>query len=67
MAILKTKRDTNRRVEKLKKTLISAKSVTPLNLLIDSDLHRRFKVKTINQFTSMTDVILDAIKQYLKN
>lgn len=65
MSLLKTKNTTTDKVEKLKKDLINPKSMTPLNLLIDSDLHTQFKIKTISDRTSMTDIIVQAIKQYL--
>lgn len=46
MSILKTKTVSNDRTEKLKKDLINPKSVTPLNLLIDTELHTQFKIRT---------------------
>ena len=65
MSILKTKTVSNDRTEKLKKDLINPKSLTPLNLLIDSELHKAFKIKTITENTSMTDIIVEAIRRYL--
>lgn len=65
MSILKTKTVSNDRTEKLKKDLINPKSVTPLNLLIDTELHTQFKIRTTIERTSMTDVIVEAIKDYL--
>ena len=65
MSILKTKTVSNDRTEKLKKDLINPKSLTPLNLLIDSELHKAFKIKTITESTSMTDIIVEAIRRYL--
>ena len=65
MSILKTKNVTNDKTERLKKDLINPKNMTPLNLLIDSDLHREFKIKVIRGNTSMTDIIIEAIKNYI--
>lgn len=65
MSILKTKNIANDKTEKLKRDLINPKSVTPLNLLIDTELHTQFKIKTITERTSMTDVLVEAIRNYI--
>lgn len=65
MSILKTKNGTTAKTEKLKRDLVNPKSMTPLNLLIDSELHKNFKIKTITENTSMTDIIVEAIKKYI--
>lgn len=66
MTILRAKKTTSNKTERLKKSLINPKNVTPFNLLIDADLHKRFKIKTISEGTSMTDVITEAIENYLE-
>jgi hypothetical protein len=65
MAILKTKKHSSNKIDRMKKGLINPKNVTPLNLLIDSKLHTQFKIKTINNGTSMTEVLVEAIREYL--
>ena len=65
MSVLKTKNVTTNKTEKLKKELVNPKNLTPLNLLIDSELHTQFKIKTITDRTSMTDVIIEAIRKYV--
>jgi hypothetical protein len=65
MGILTTKTGTSDKTERMKRDLINPKSLTPLNLLIDSKLHKDFKVKTATDGIKMTDVIVEAIKKYL--
>jgi len=62
MNILKTKKESSERVERIKKSLLG---VMPLNLLIDTELHKSFKAKTATQGVKMTDVIVAAIQKYL--
>jgi hypothetical protein len=38
-----------------------------LNILIDEDLHREFKVAVIRKGTTMTAVLVEYIQEYLKN
>ncbi len=38
-----------------------------LNILIDEDLHRDFKVTAIRNGTTMTAVLIEYIKEYIKN
>ena len=66
MSILKVKSGTNAKTEKLKNNIINPKNLTPLNLLIDRKLHKQFKIKTCIENTSMTDILVEAIKNYLK-
>lgn len=65
MSILKTKHGYSPRVDRAKRELLNPKNVTPVNLLIDSDLHKEFKIATTTEGVSMTDVIVEAIKTYL--
>lgn len=36
------------------------------NLKMDEELRDKFKIKTIQNKTTMTDVVISAIKEYLK-
>lgn len=65
MSILKTKHGYSPRVDRAKRELMNPKNVTPLNLMIDSDLHRQFKIATTKQGISMTDVIVESIRAYI--
>jgi len=38
---------------------------TNLNMRIKSDLHRQFKIRTLTEDVSMTDVVVEMIKDYL--
>ena len=38
-----------------------------LNILIDEDLHREFKVAAIRKGTTMTAVLVEYITEYVKN
>jgi hypothetical protein len=66
MSLLKTKKNTDTRISNMKKNLTNPKTVTPLNMMIDSDLHRAFKVKTTTTGVSMTDIISEFIQGYVK-
>lgn len=65
MSILKTKHGYSPRVDRAKRELMNPKNVTPLNLLIDTELHREFKIATTQEGISMTDVIVEAIRAYV--
>lgn len=66
MSILKAKNASNPRVNNVKKTLSNSKTLVPLNVMMDSELHKKFKIKTINADITMTDFVLEAIKEYVK-
>lgn len=38
-----------------------------LNINIEPKLREKFKIKTIKDNTTMTDVVIDAIKEYVNN
>lgn len=62
MAILKTKKDSGR-TQGLRKKL---REQRPINLLIDAELFKRFKVKAATDGKTMTEVLVDAITDYLR-
>lgn len=66
MSILKARNSRNDKIEKLKKELVQPEDTTPLNLLIDSNLHLQFKIKTVQNKVSMTEVVSFYIREYLK-
>ena len=65
MAILKTKTGSDPKLEKMKKDLINPKSYTALNLMIDSQLHKDFKMAATQDGISMTDVLVLAIQDFI--
>lgn len=62
MAIIKPKKTTAPIVE----NAFAKKNSKPINLVIDATLHEQFKIKTVTEGTSMTDVIVFYIREYLK-
>lgn len=62
MTILKTKKTADARIEKIVHSLQSTK---PLNLAIDGKLLKEFKIATIRDGTTMTDVLTRAMREYL--
>ena len=66
MSLLKAKKYTDSRITNMKKNLTNPKTVTPLNILIDTDLHRAFKIKTTSAGVSMTDMMIEFIQGYVK-
>lgn len=67
MSILSTKNGSNRKLERMKKELTNPKSWVALNLLVDSELHKAFKIKTATENRSMTEVIVAAIEIYISD
>ncbi len=66
MAILKTKKDKNARVEKMKSQIRNNKiSFFPLCLRIESGLMKRFKMKAAADERTMTDIITDMMRDYV--
>lgn len=63
MSVLKTKKDTSR-IVRLQKQL--TKTQRAVNLMIDSELLKRFKVKTAMKGETMTEILTGAIIEYLK-
>lgn len=37
-----------------------------MNIRIDNELRKKFKMKTINENTTMSEVLINYIKEYLK-
>lgn len=66
MSLLKAKSTASNKIHKMKQDLANPKNMTPLNLIIDSALHKAFKIKTISNGVSMTDVIVEAMEAYIK-
>lgn len=62
MSVLKAKKDS-----KIKSNVFDDKPTTGLNLIINSELHSKFKIKTLQNKTSMTKAIVDFIRAYIKN
>lgn len=65
MSILKAKKVNNTRLKDLKKSINAGNTIT-LNVLINSELHKKFKVQATLNGETMTDVVLKAIEGYLK-
>lgn len=65
MAILKTKKSTNKRIEKMKESL-SGRGTRSLTLMIDHELLTSFKVAVVRKGMTMTEVLSKAMKDYLK-
>lgn len=51
-----------KRIEKL----LKKKEQKAVNLMIDATLLKRFKLKTVTENTTMTEIIIDSIEAYLK-
>jgi hypothetical protein len=67
MAILKAKKSTNhRRVEKMQHQLTHPQSKRLMNALIDADLLKKFKIKTARESVTMTEVLSDFIRGYIR-
>ena len=67
MSILKIKDKSHKnKTEKLKQSVINPRSTKTFNMLINSDLHRDFKVKCAINQTTMNEVINNFITLYLK-
>jgi hypothetical protein len=69
MTTLKTKQTSKRdaRLEKMRERIANQKSNRALNLLVDADLLKRFKVKVASVERTMTDVVTDMIQDYVKD
>lgn len=65
MAIMNIKKTANTKVDKVKEGLTNPRSQSPLNLVIDAELHKQFKIKTTMEGVSMTDVIVEFMTNYL--
>lgn len=59
---MKIKTTEPKRIEKL----LKKKEQKAVNLMLDAALLKRFKLKTVAEGTTMTEVIVDAIEAYLK-
>jgi hypothetical protein len=66
MSILKTKSVSNSRIANLKKNLLDPKNLITMNILLDKEIHHKFKVKAAMNGVTMTDVITLAIEDYIK-
>ena len=68
MAIMKTKKAPykNPRVEKMRKELLSPENRIDLSLTFDKALIKKFKMKTVADETTMTEILTKAIKEYLR-
>jgi predicted DNA binding CopG/RHH family protein len=60
--MLKTKQGNTQRVDRL----LKSKDQRALNLMIDADLLKKFKIKTTTEGITMTQVIIEAIEEYLR-
>lgn len=68
MSLLKTKNTSSSdKIDKMKQGLVNPKSMTSFNLSIDSVLHRKFKMAAIKNEESMTDIITQAMRDYIRN
>lgn len=68
MAIFKPKQKINKncRVDRMKKEITNPIEFRNLNLQIRADLLKKFKCKTVENNTTMTEIIIHAIKDYLR-
>ena len=66
---LQAKKDvvTSSKVTKLKDEILNPKAYRNLNINIDTELLRDFKTKASQEGTTMTNILLDAIRAYLDN
>jgi hypothetical protein len=69
MGILKVKKPAykNSRIDKMREELINPKNTASLNLNFDAGLIKKFKIKTVSEGITMTEVLTDAIKKYLSS
>ena len=65
MALLKTKKKTTSRVEKMKEIISNPHDKRPLNLIVDGDLLISFKLAVIRKGTTMTEILTKAMKEYV--
>jgi hypothetical protein len=63
MAILKTKKNNDSRIDKMRGKLKTPRKV---NLIVDADLFKRFKAKTAAGDVTMTSIVIKAMEEYLK-
>lgn len=66
MSILKTKNHSNSRISTYAKNLIKPKNIVSLNLLIDRDLHREFKIKATCSGLTMSEILTEMIQEFVK-
>jgi hypothetical protein len=62
---IKPKGASNSRVEKMREEMINPKSLKALNLLLDGALLKEFKMKTVRDGTTMTEVLTGCIVEYV--
>lgn len=62
---VKPKNTSNPRVDKMRQEIANPKSCKSLNLLIDSKLLMEFKMKTVRDETTMTEVLTGMIVEYV--
>jgi hypothetical protein len=68
MAILKTKKNKCERVQKMKSLIKNNKvNFFPLSLRIESGLMKRFKMRAAKDEVSMTEILVDAIENYVNS
>lgn len=66
MSILKTKNHSSAKLQNLKKTLTNPTKIISMNVLVEGNLHKKFKIKSAMNGVTMTDVVLEAIREYVK-
>lgn len=62
---IKPKGASSSRVEKMREEMINPKSLKALNLLLDSELLKEFKMKTVRDGTTMTEILTGCIVEYV--
>lgn len=62
---IKPKNVSNPRIDKMRHEIENPKSLRALNLQIDSKLLMEFKMKTVRDETTMTEVLTEMIVRYV--